>query len=145
MMRARTLLCGVVLVSSVFIMAGLSASAGAKNDKAALSGVWMLKGGELKIEFADKNVLKISPHGDSKLIAVICKYTVENEGLVKAKITDFEGKDEVKQKAKDHLPVGTAFRFKWRVTADTAKLSDLQGDQSEHLKAHLEGEYSQKK
>ena len=110
-----------------------------------MKNVWVLKGGELKIEFADKNVLKISPHGDSKLIAVICKYTVENDGLVKAKITDFEGKDEVKQKAKDNLPVGTAFRFKWAVTADTARLSDLQGDKSEHLKAHLEGRYERKK
>jgi hypothetical protein len=144
MMRAKILLCGVVLASSVFIMASLSASAGDKKDKdrPAPSGVWVLQGAELKIDFAEKNVMKISPHGDSNVIAIICKCSVEKEGLVSAKVTDFEGKDEVKEKLKDKLPVGTQFNFKWKVTNDTAKLNDLKGDQADHLKSHLEGEYS---
>jgi hypothetical protein len=132
-----------VLAFSIFMMASLSASAGGKNDKTALSGVWVLKGAELKIEFPAKDVLKISPHGDSKVIALICKYTADKDGVVKAEITGFEGKDEVKDKVKDKLPIGTQFRFKWKVADDTAKLNDLKGDQSEHLKSHLEGEYSQ--
>ncbi len=43
------------------------------------------------------------------------------------------------------LPVGTDFSFKWEVKDVTAKLGDLKGDKVELLKAHLEGEYSQKK
>jgi hypothetical protein len=126
-------------------MTSLPASADDKKDKSALSGVWELKGGEAKIEFSDKNLVKISPHGDSKVIAVICEYTVEKEGLVKAKITDFEGKDDAKAKVKELLPVGTEFSFKWKVTDSTAKLDDLKGDKVEPLKSHLEGDYSQKK
>jgi hypothetical protein len=144
MKRSMTLPCGVVLACSVFFLASLSASADDKKDKPALSGTWALKGGEAKIEFADKNVVKFAPHGDSKVIAVICEYTVDKEGLVKAKVTDFEGKDEAKEKVKELLPVGTEFSFKWKVKDDTATLDDLKGDKVELLKSHLEGKYSQK-
>jgi hypothetical protein len=146
MMRAKTLRCGVVLACSVFILAGLSASADDKKDKdkPALSGIWTHKEGETKIEFSDKNVMTISPHGDSNVIAVICEYTVDKEGLVKAKITDLGGKDDAKNKVKEILPVGTEFKFKWKVTDNAAKLDDLKGDRVEQLKSHLEGEYSHK-
>jgi hypothetical protein len=147
MMRAKTFECSVVLAWSVLILAGLSAAAGdmKDKDKSALSGVWSLNGGETKIEFSEKNVLKISPHGDSNIIALICEYTAGKEGLVKAKITDFEGKDEAKTKVKEILPVGTDFSFKWQVKGDTAKLVEMQGKEVEPLKSHLEGEYSRKK
>jgi hypothetical protein len=148
MMRAKTLQWSVVLACSAFILASLSASADDKKDKdkPALSGVWTLKEGETRIEFSDdKNVVTISPHGDSNVIAVICEYTVDKEGLVKAKITDFGGKDEAKKKVKEMLPVGTEFSFKWKVTDNAAKLDDVKGDKVEPLKSHLEGEYSQKK
>jgi hypothetical protein len=146
-MQTKNFLCGVMLACSVFVLANRPASADDKKDKdkPALSGVWVLKGGETKIEFADKNVVKIAPHGDNNLIAVVCEYTVEKEGLVKAKITDFEGKDEVKEAVKEMLPLGTKFSFKWKLKDDTARLGDLKGDKVELLKSHLEGEYSQKK
>ena len=79
------------------------------------------------------------------MIVVICEYTADKEGLVKAKITGFEGQDEAKQKVKEMLPVGTDFRFTWKVKNDTAKLEHLKGDKVELLKSHLEGEYSRKK
>jgi hypothetical protein len=147
MMRAKILQCGVVLACTAFILAGLSAAADDKKDKdkPALSGVWTLKEGQTKIEFSEKNVLTISPHGDSNVVAVICEYTVEKEGLVKAKITDLGGKDEAKKMVKEMLPVGTEFSFKWKVTDNAAKLDDLKGDKVEQLKSHLEGEYSEKK
>jgi hypothetical protein len=127
------------------VLAVPPASADNKTDKPSLSGVWVLKGGETKIEFCDKNVVKICPHGDDTVIAVICEYTVEKEGLVKAKITAYEGKDEVKDIVKEKLPLGTEFSFKWHLKDGTAKLDDLKGDQVELLKSHLEGEYSPKK
>src|SRR5207245_36667 len=98
MMRVNTLSCGVLLACSFFILAGPSASADDNKDKPSLSGVWTSKYGEAKIEFSDKNVMKISPHGDSNVLVVICEYTLDKEGLVKAKISDLEGKDEVKEK-----------------------------------------------
>ena len=89
--------------------------------------------------------MTISPHGDSKVIAVICEYTVDKAGLVKAKITELGGKDEAKKTVKEMLPVGTEFSFTWKVTDNAAKLDDLKGDKVESLKSHLEGEYNQKK
>jgi hypothetical protein len=136
-----------ILACAVFILFGLSASADDKKDKdkPTLSGVWTLKGGETKLEFGKKKVLKISPHGDSELIAVICECTVEKEGMVKAKITDLAGKDEAKEMVKELLPPGTEFSFKWTVKDGVAKLHDLKGEKVEPLKSHLEGEYSQQK
>src|SRR5262249_54101099 len=147
MMRVNTLPCPVLFVCCFFTLVGLSASAEDKKDKnkLSLSGVWTLNGGEAKIDFSEKNVMKIAPHGDSNLIAVVCEYTVDKEGLVKAKVTDFEGKDEAKEKVKEKVPVDTEFSFKWKVKDDTAKLEDLKCDKVEELKSHLEGEYNQKK
>jgi hypothetical protein len=143
MIRVRTFSRGVALASGIFILAGLAASADESNGKVSLSGVWQLKMGENRIEFSDKNVVKIIPHGDNKLIAIVCEYAAERKGLVKAKITGIEGK--AKEKAKDHLPVGTEFSFQWTVKDETATLNDLIGDKIEHFKTQLEGEYSQKK
>ncbi len=131
-------------------LAGVLASASAgeeeKKDKAkpALSGVWMQTGGQVKIEFSDKDVLKIAPHGRDDVIVIVCKYTVEKDGVVKAAITGFEGKEELKEKAKEKLPVGAEFRFKWQVKDDAATLDDVEGDQAELLKSHLEGKFDKK-
>ena len=92
-----------------------------KDDKPALTGKWERKEGELKLEFADKTVLKISPHGKDEIILFLCEYTTEKDGLVKVKITGFEGKPEAKDKAKERLPVGTEFSFKWKVKGDAAR------------------------
>jgi hypothetical protein len=113
-------------------------------DKPALSGTWVKKEGELKIEFADKEVLKVSPHGKDDLILIVCSYTVDKNGLVKAKVTDFEGQDEAKQKVKEKLPVGTKFGFTWKVKGEAATLADVEGEKVETLKSHLEGEYQKK-
>src|SRR6266481_2651567 len=133
------------LVIAVLVLAGLSAAADDKKDKdkPSLTGVWTRKEHQLKIEFADKEVMKISPHGKDEVILIVCKYTLEKNGLVKAKITELEGKE--KDKAKDHVPVDLEFSFKWQVKNDTATLADVSGDNVEALKQHLEGDYEQKK
>jgi hypothetical protein len=141
MMRARTLSCGVVLACSFFVLAGLSASADDKKDKAP-SGVWTLNGGQTKFEYSDGKTVTISPHGDSNVIAIICEFTTGKDGLVNAKVTDLDGR--AKEMVKDTLPVGTEFSFKWTVTDDAAKLADVKGEKVEQLKSHLEGEYSRK-
>lgn len=147
-MRARIssllLACGILL-TAVQLAASSAMTNERVKDKAALSGIWVQKDGEPKIEFADKNVVKICPHGDSAIIAVVCKYTVDKAGLVEAKVTEIEGNDDVRQWAREMLPPGTQFSFKWTVKDDTARLEDLTGAQVEHMKSRLEGEYTQKK
>jgi hypothetical protein len=129
-------------------LAGQSACAGdakADQDKPSLSGVWVQTGGEMKIAFSGKDVMKLFPHGDNEVIIVICKYSLAKDGPVKAKITDFEGKEEAKEMVKKKLPRGLEFSFKWKVTDDTAELADVEGEKTELLKSHLEAKYNQKK
>jgi RNA polymerase sigma factor (sigma-70 family) len=115
-------------------------------DKPELSGVWAQKDGEVRIEFSDKTVMSISPHGDKKVIVILCECAAEKDGLVKAKVTGFEGKEEVKKAVMEKLPVGTTFSFKWVVKGDAATLEDVKGDKDkvELLKSRLEAEYTKK-
>jgi hypothetical protein len=145
-MLSKILEYAAVLACGVLLLASLPASADdRKGDKPALSGTWGKKDGELKIEFAEKSVMKIAPHGDSAVIAVVCNYTVVKGGLVKVKVTGFEGKKEAKKKIGECIPVGLEFSFKWTVKGATARLDDLKGDNVETLKSHLEGDFVQKK
>jgi len=135
-----------VLACGLLALAGLAATADDKTgDKPALSGTWGKKDGESKIEFAGKGVMKIAPHGDSAMIAILCDYTVEKDGLVKARISGFEGKEEATKHVGEKLPVGTEFNFKWKVKEGTARLDDLKCEKVEQVKTHLEGEYEKKK
>lgn len=115
-----------------------------KDDKPALSGVWVKKNGELKIAFDDKNVMTVTPHGDDKVLVIVCECTPGKDGRVKAKVTGIEG--EAKKVVTEKLPVGTEFGFKWTVKADAATLDDVMGDKdkAELLKSHLEAEYVKK-
>ena len=134
----------VVLACSALALASLAA-VGDKGDQPALSGTWGKKGGELTIEFADKGVLKIAPHGDNAVIGIVCDYTAEKKGVVRAKVRGHEGKEEAKKKVQEHLPVGLEFSFRWTVKGDTAKLENLTGDKvPEMLKTHLEGDFNKK-
>lgn len=137
-MRFKT--TAIVLVACV---AAMSAPAEDKKDKSAVSGTWAKKDGQLKIEFVDKEVVKFYPHGDNEFV-VVCKFSIDKDGLVKAKITGLEGKDEIKEKAKGILPTGLEMNFTWRAKGDAATLDDLKGDNTEGLKSHLEGEFSRK-
>jgi hypothetical protein len=140
----RNILRPVALLACSLLILTAQPVAADDEDKAALSGVWERKGGDLKIEFADKDVLKIAPHGDKAMFVIVCSYTVDKQGLVKVKLTDLEGKEELKQKAKDALPIGLKFSFKWQVKNDTATLDDVKGDNADRLKSHLEGDYEKK-
>jgi hypothetical protein len=163
-MRLKSLVFGVALACSSLALFGMhqsgrccpgkgllalccpSASADDRansSDKPTLSGVWVLDGGEMKIDFARKDVMKLFPHGDNEVIVVVCEYTVEKDDLVKAKITELEG--EAKEKVEKMLPVGLEFSFKWTAKNGTGTLKDVKGEDVDLLKAHFEGEYGQKK
>lgn len=149
-MARTTIKCGSVLVSIIAICAilaqlSMTASAGDNKDKTALSGIWELKGGEMRIEYPAKDVMKLFPHGENGPIVIVCKCTAEKK-LVKAKITELEGKDEVIKHVKELLPVGLEFSFKWQVKDAVATASDVEGAKAPPiLKSHMEGEYEKKK
>jgi hypothetical protein len=142
-MQRKTLAWVAVLACSLVALARTTGAADDK-EKPALSGVWVKKDGVLKIEFIDKDVMKIYPHGDNEVIIVVCEYTRDKSGLVKAKITELGGKEDAKEKAKAHVPVGLKFSFQWKAEADAATLDDIKGENVDALKSHLEGKYAKK-
>jgi RNA polymerase sigma factor (sigma-70 family) len=122
----------------------ISDTVAADDKDKPLSGVWVKKEGEMKLEFADKKVLKVSPHGKDDVILIVCEFTQEKEGLVKVKITELEGNGEAKKKLGMLLPVGTEFSFKWKVKDDAATLEELKGTEIEKFKSMLEGDFEKK-
>ena len=144
-MLLKILTYSAVLACGVLVLASLPASADdKKGDKPALSGTWGKKDGKLTIEFADHGIIKIAPHGDSACV-VVCSYRADKDGLLKVKITGFEGNEETKKKLQEKVPVGLKFTFKWKVKGDTAWLDDLMGEHVEMMKSQLEGDFEQKK
>lgn len=110
------------------------------DDKPTLSGIWILKNGdiEMKLDFSDKDVLKIHVHHGEKEGIITCDCTLEKESIVKGKITKVEGVES------DKLPVGAEFKFKWKVKDNTAILDDVESEKAPIMK-HLEGKFEQKK
>lgn len=107
------------------------------------AGTWKHKSAEMKLAF-EKDVLKLYPHGDKDVIVLVCKFTADKNGVIKAKITDFEGKEEFQEQVKKLFPAGFEFTFKLTVQKDNATLDDVQGKDTEGLKSRLEGEYEKK-
>lgn len=144
-MLTKTFSYALVLACGAFVVFDLpSVADDKKDDKPALSGAWGKKDGELKIEFVDKDVMKIAPHGDPAMIAIVCNYTLEKEGRVNAKVTDFEGKEDIKKMIQQHFPIGFKFTFKWEAKDNSAKLDDVTGKEVDMLKSHLEGDFEKK-
>jgi hypothetical protein len=131
------------LAVAACLIAAFAGAPARADDKPAVSGVWAQSGGEMRIEFADKDVLKVSPHGKDELILFVCKYSVGKDGRIKAKITGHEGSE--KASAKEILPEGFEFSFKFTVKGDAATLEDVKGKDADALKGHLEGKYEKKK
>jgi hypothetical protein len=142
----------LVLVCGVLALAGRPAPAEdgkADKEKPVLSGTWERKDAEqnLRLKFSGKQELTLFPHGDD--CQIVCSYKVTKEGLVKAKMRRLEGPKDVVDKAKGGLPIGKEFEFKWKVEEETATLDavegeDLDREDLEHLKGHLEGKYAKK-
>jgi RNA polymerase sigma factor (sigma-70 family) len=154
---AAVLISGALILGGVAKYGGFAAQAGPEplvvlraddnkedKDKPAISGVWVLKDGEMKLDFSEKDRIAIFPHGENKVIVVNCEYTRDKDGVVKAKITGFDGKEEAKKIIMEKLPVGTEFTFKWKVKDDTATIGDVKGEKVELLKSRLEGDYTKK-
>jgi hypothetical protein len=114
-----------------------------KDEKPALSGKWSKKDAEPIISF-EKESFRFSPHGKNEVIVLLCDYTRDKDGVVKAKITGYEGKEDAKKMIMEKLPVGTEFTFKWTTRKDGATLEELKGEKAELFKSHFEGDYESK-
>src|SRR5262249_31438124 len=116
----------------------------AVDDKPTLGGVWVRKEGEMKLDFTEKDVLTLTPHGENKVVVLQCECSLGKEGVVKAKITDISGKEAAVKMIKEKLPVGTEFSFKWMAKDGSATLEDLKGEKIEIFKSLLEGAFEKK-
>jgi hypothetical protein len=146
-MPRNTLCFGTLLVCGIFALAARPSSTdGAKDDKekTSLSGSWEKKDAEPKLKFTTEGELTIYPHGDSLNIQIECSYTVTKEGLVKAKVKSHGGDEKVVEQVKNVVPVGMEFKFKWKVDGEAATLGDVEGEDADHVKARLEGDYAKK-
>jgi hypothetical protein len=133
------LVCGVVVLACRLVLA----DAGKVDDgKSIPTGKWEKKDAEPKLEFTGDDKLTIFPHGDNVAIQIDCSYTVASDGVVKVKIARLGGADQVVEKLKELVPVGLEFSFKWKLDGDKATLDDLDGKDVDHVKQHLEGEYT---
>ena len=138
-MLLKALSCGAVLVGGVLAVHGLhrppndcpgasllgltcaSVPAEAREEEQpAPSGTWGKKDAELKIEFVDKNVLKIIPHADSTILVIVCEYTVEKGGVIWACVPDGD--------ANKFVVNGRVFAF------DAEDFSDVLGDGDHRIK-----------
>jgi hypothetical protein len=144
MIPRRTFLSRAALACAGLALPGWTAAKDPKEDKdkAALDGVWTKKEGEVTIEFIDEKVLTVAPHGKAEVLLIRCKYTVDKKGRVQVRITELEG--DAKEKAKDAIPVGTEFSFRWSARDDAATLDGVKGEKVEAFKSHLEGKYDKK-
>ena len=112
-----------------------------KADKAKPTGVWVKEADGLKLSFdfgkADI-VVVTAAMGESALI-LTCKYTVEKDGLIKAKTTGIDVKGEFPLKPKDDY----SFEFKLKADGKTAKLTDFDAsEEADKAKGVVEGEYA---
>jgi len=139
----RSFLVGGVL--ALIARPGKADDGKGEGEKTALSGVWSKKDSEVALEFDPEGDLTIYPHGEKFGFEVGGSYTVTKEGVVKVKVTRLDGRADVVEKAKELVPVGLEFRFRWKGKGEAATLDDVEGKDIEPLKGHLEGEYASKK
>ncbi len=143
-MQAR-ILKSIAIPACALLAWSLQARADEKNAaKTPAAGTWTKKEGQMRIEFGAKGVMKLYPHGDKAEIALICKCSLDKDGLLNVKVTDHEGNEEIKKKLKNVVPVGFQFTCHWKAKGESATLENIDGKDTEAIKSHLEGEYEKK-
>ena len=111
-----------------------------KKDAPKLTGSWVreAEGLEIKFKFAEKT-LDISVMSGGNGMTATADYTVDKDGVVKAKITKVEEKGEFPGKPAKNLE----FTLKIVVKDKKATVSEFKSEH-EGAKAVVEGEYEKK-
>jgi len=111
-----------------------------KKEKPA--STWVREANDLVITYEfGKDTLKVTAfHGDDGAIFT-CKTKIDKEGVVMATVTEATEKGNFPPTPKK----GFEFSFKWKVSGDTATLSDFKWEGlPEDAKGVVEGEYKKK-
>ena len=111
-----------------------------KKDAPKLSGNWVREadGHVIKFTFEEKS-LKIAVNVGENGMTATADYTVDKEGVLKAKVTKVEEKGEFPAKP----PKGFEFSFKIAVKDKKATIDDFKSE-IEGAKGVVEGEYEKK-
>ncbi len=112
----------------------------AAQDKKTTTWEREANGIELKFEFG-KDSLKITAMQGDNGTEFTCKSTIDNEGLVKATVTESTEKGNFPPTPKK----GFEFSFKWKEDGDKATVSEFKWEGLEEAKDIVEGEYKKKK
>lgn len=125
---------------ALLVLAAGVALAEEKKDTPKLSGTWAkdADGTEIKFKFEAKTVTVSAANGDNGMTAT-ADYTVDKDGVVKAKVTKVEEKGSFPAKP----AVGFEFSMKVTVKDKKATVSDFKSEH-EGAKAAIEGEYEKK-
>lgn len=111
-----------------------------KKDAPKLTGNWVREadGHEIKFAFEEKTLKIIVSVGENGMTAT-ADYTVDKDGVLKAKVTKVEEKGDFPAKP----PKDFEFSFKITVKDKKATIDDFKSD-IEGAKAVVEGEYEKK-
>lgn len=111
-----------------------------KKESPKLSGTWAkdADGAEIKFKFEEKTLTITVAAGDNGMTAT-ADYTVDKDGVVKAKVTKVEEKGSFPAKPAK----GFEFSMKVAVKDKKATVSDFKSEHEE-AKAAVEGEYVKK-
>lgn len=113
-----------------------------KAEKPVLKGTWTKEtnGIVVDVKFGKEGEVSFIATAGDNGVTVNCKYTVEKDGTIKAKVTGTEEKGSFPMKPKD----GAEFSFKLKIDGKTAKLTDFESKDLEGAKDAVEGEYASK-
>jgi len=128
---------------AVAVAAGFAVAADEKKeDKAVLKGTWTKETNDLTVDvkFGKEGELAFVATAGDNGVTVNCKYTVEKDGTIKAKVKSTEEKGSFPAKPKDD----SEFTFKFKIDGKSAKLSDFEAKDLDGGKEAVEGEYSSK-
>jgi hypothetical protein len=121
-----------------------SAVAGrAAEDAPKYAGYWTKDndGITMNIHFKKEKELDFKVEMGDNSLTMRCSYTVEKDGLIKAKLVKKTIKGEFPFEPKD----GFTFQFKLKIEKDKATLSDFDASENaENAKGAVEGKYSKK-
>ncbi|QEL20163.1 hypothetical protein [Limnoglobus roseus] len=127
-------------VLGLLVLAAGVALAEDKKDTPKLSGTWAreAEGMEIKFKFEEKALVITVANGDNGITAT-ADYTVDKDGVVKAKVTKVVEKGDFASKTAK----GFEFSMKVALKDKKATISDFKSEHTE-AKAVIEGEYVKK-
>ena len=129
-----------ILAGTLGLALLINSSAAQDQKDKTTSWVREANGIEMTFEFGKDTLQVTAMQGDNGTVFT-CKSTIDKDGVVKATVTESTEKGNFPPTPKK----GFEFSFKWKVSGDTATLSDFKWEGlPEDAKGVVEGEYKKK-